>query len=90
MVNYAYAFPNDQPNRNLGNAYGSINTYHLPTSNLPPEFRLASSSRLQLPQIQQLPHSQVFINYATYSVVRLWNIFIQIVDNNMACYALYN
>lgn len=60
MVNHGYMYPIDQPIRNFANAFGSINTnYHLPTSNLPPEFRLESSSRLQLPQIQQ-PHSQVY------------------------------
>ncbi|PON36593.1 hypothetical protein TorRG33x02_348940 [Trema orientale] len=40
--------------RNFGNpSFGIFNTYHLPISNLPPEFRLESSSRLQLPPSQQ-------------------------------------
>uniref|UniRef100_A0A2N9FDU5 Uncharacterized protein n=1 Tax=Fagus sylvatica TaxID=28930 RepID=A0A2N9FDU5_FAGSY len=53
IVNHGILFPIDHPTR----SYGSLNTYHLPTSNLPPEFRLESSSRMQLPQIQQ-PQSQ--------------------------------
>lgn len=76
MVNHGYVYPIDQPIRNFGNAYGTINTYHLPTSNLPPEFRLESSSRVQLPPIQQPPHSQVlyqlghsFSDFAYYKVV---------------------
>ncbi|XP_024926664.3 uncharacterized protein LOC112490671 [Ziziphus jujuba] len=55
MVNHGYMYPIDQPIRNFANVFGSINTYHLPTSNLPPEFRLESSSRLQLPHVQQPP-----------------------------------
>ncbi|GMY14065.1 hypothetical protein FCV25MIE_09304 [Fagus crenata] len=53
IVNHGILFPIDHPTR----SYGSLNTYHLPTSNLPPEFRLESSLRMQLPQIQQ-PQSQ--------------------------------
>ncbi|KAJ8753629.1 hypothetical protein K2173_025620 [Erythroxylum novogranatense] len=33
-------------------------TYDLPTSNLPPEFRLESSSRLQVPQLHHFHHHQ--------------------------------
>ena len=57
IVNHGILFPIDHPTR----SYGSLNTYHLPTSNLPPEFRLESSSRMQLPQIQQ-PQSQASVS----------------------------
>ncbi|XP_060966317.1 uncharacterized protein LOC133034872 [Cannabis sativa] len=45
----------NQPMRSLGSSssFGIMNNYHLPISNLPAEFRLESSSRLQLPQGQQ-------------------------------------
>ncbi|XP_030933942.1 uncharacterized protein LOC115959601 [Quercus lobata] len=54
IVFHGLIFPINHQTKN----FGSINTYQLPTSSLPPEFRLESSSRMQLPQIQQ-PQSQV-------------------------------
>ncbi|XP_062084229.1 uncharacterized protein LOC133790573 [Humulus lupulus] len=54
MMNHGRMFPINQPMRSLGSSsFGVMNPYHLPISNLPPEFRLESSSRLQLPQSQQ-------------------------------------
>nr|POF13430.1 hypothetical protein CFP56_22947 [Quercus suber] len=54
IVHHGLIFPINHQTQN----FGSINTYHLPTSSLQPEFLLEASSRMQLPQIQQ-PQSQV-------------------------------
>ncbi|EXC29904.1 hypothetical protein L484_015096 [Morus notabilis] len=53
MENQGFIFPTNEAMQNFGNSYEAINPYHLPLSNLPSEFRLESSSRIQLPQIQQ-------------------------------------
>ena len=62
IVHHGLIFPINQQTQN----FGSINTYQLPTSSLPPKFRLESSSGMQLPQIQQ-PQSQVSVSIVLFN-----------------------
>ena len=54
MMSGGHSFASDQQiTPSFGSASGATGPYHLPVSNLPSEFRLDSSSKMQLPQVQK-------------------------------------